>query len=211
MSKKRLLILFGILSCLVVGYWLLASLELPLEDFRYFINQHTILGPAVFIIYVIFATVVAPFSALPLVPFASYVWSPVALAFYFFIAWNISAGIVFYISHHYGRDWVKKFVNLETVDRLIGKYVLNQPSTFWRLLLLRTIIPLDVANYAFGLTKIKISDYIIITLIRTAIGAVLWAWIPTQLIKIINPLPLAFIFIGLLIIAAFFLPSRKRT
>lgn len=208
-SRRRIIILIIILAVFSISYYLISRQSIDLGWLEQYVAQRQILGAIAFILFTALCTVIAPMSAAPLMPIAAEIWPMWQVALYFFIAWNTSAWVVFWISRRWGRRVVGKFVDLEKVDRLIDKYVINRKSTWLRLLISRIVTPFDIASYAYGLIKISFFEYVWITVIRAAGSAVFYSWAPKQLNKIFDPVLLTLVILLIFIIVAFFWPKSR--
>lgn len=209
-SRRRIIILIIILAVFAISYYFISQQNIDLGWLEDYVARHQVLGAVVFTLFAALSIVIVPMSAAPLMPIAAAIWPMWQIALYFFIAWNISAWIAFWISRRWGRRVVGKFVDLEKVDRLIDKYVINRKSTWLRLLVSRIVTPFDITSYAYGLIKISFFEYVWITAIRTAGSALFYAWAPKQLNKIFDPVLLTLVILLIFIIAAFFWPKQRK-
>lgn len=209
MKPKKIIILILLLSALGLIYFGLTRIDLPLESIKNVIESRPIAGPVIFIFATIVAIVVAPFSTFPLIPLAVFVFGTWASWLYLVIGWNIGGLMAFYLSRRYGRWLVGKMIDIRSVDKLISKYFSKDKKTFWRVLILRMMIPVDILSYALGITKVKTPTYLIATLIGLFPFSFVWVFAPGLLGDFINPLLLSFIFVAGIIILYFFWPTSR--
>lgn len=133
-------------------------------------------GMIAYISILIISIVVAPVSALPLLPVASQLWGWFLAGIFGVIGWTIGGLIAFEIARHYGVPLVKKFIPLEDLYALENK--IPSENFFWSVVLLRMLVPVDVLSYALGLfSKISRRDFILTTLIGVTPFAFAWAYL----------------------------------
>lgn len=94
-------------------------------------------------------TVVAPLNSLALIPIASalYGWLLTALVATF--AWTMAAIVAFVISRYLGRPALRALgftKSLYNIEKKIPEHV-----SFWSIVFLRIMLPIDVLSYALGL------------------------------------------------------------
>ncbi len=117
------------------------------------------LGPLVFIaIYVAAAVALVPGSILTLAAGALFgvLWGTI----YVSIAATVAATIAFLIGRYFARDWVaarlERYPKFSAVDRAVAR-------GGWKIVgltRLSPVFPYVFLNYAFGLTAVRLSDYI---------------------------------------------------
>ena len=144
---------------LIAGYF---SREYQTEIQNYIGSGY--FGVIFFIVLNIISVVIAPFSTLPLIPVASGIWGWFLTGIYSVVAWTIGAQIAFTISRKFGKKLVYKIVSVEQMEKIESKIPEN--NTFWSLVLLRIIVPVDILSYAIGLfSNIKPGLFFATTLI----------------------------------------------
>ena len=104
-----------ILTALAFLYTELSHRDFELTEVAEMIHTKAVLGPLIFIVYIVLSVVIAPISMIPLLPLGNTVWGWLWLSVYLFIAWHIGAIIAFFISRKFGRQVVGKFVNLKKI------------------------------------------------------------------------------------------------
>lgn len=151
----------------------------------YFSNQYQLqiqnyigngsFGVLLFIFVNIIAVVVAPISTLPLIPIASIVWGWFFAGMYSIVAWTIGAQIAFYISRKFGKKLVYRIVSIEKIEKLQKR--ISERNTFWSLVLLRMILPVDILSYAVGLfSTIQSKTFLLATFIGVMPFAFIFAY-----------------------------------
>lgn len=152
------------------------SREYQLEIQNYIGNGF--FGILLFIFVNILAVVIAPFSTLPLIPVATSMWGWFLTGVYSIVAWTIGAQIAFYISRIFGKKLVYKIVSAEKIGEIEKR--IPEKNTFWSLVLLRMIVPVDILSYAVGLfSKIKAKTFLATTFIGVIPFAFIFAYIGT--------------------------------
>jgi uncharacterized membrane protein YdjX (TVP38/TMEM64 family) len=115
-------------------------------------------GPVVFMLAYIIATVLM-FPGAILTLAAGFIFGVVQGAIMISIASTLGATLAFLISRYFARDWVAKKIEgnpkFHALDHAVGK-------EGWKIVLLirlSPVIPFNVLNYAFGLTRVSLSHY----------------------------------------------------
>ena len=75
------------------------------------------LGMVIYVLIGILATVLAPFSAIPLIPIVVALWGPFLTAILSLGAWTIGAVIAFVIARRFGKPIVSKFINIDALSK----------------------------------------------------------------------------------------------
>jgi len=121
-------------------------------------------GMGLYVLVNIVATVIAPISALPLIPVATVIWGPFLTANLNIVSWSIGSVIAFIIARHLGRPFVERFVNLNSVSKY--EKALGEKYFFWNVVFLRILVPVDILSYAIGIfTTMNLKPYTIATII----------------------------------------------
>jgi len=178
-EKYKKIIISSFALVLIAVLFLLSSYfsrEYQLEIQNYIGNGF--FGIMLFIFVNILAVVIAPFSTLPLIPVATSMWGWFLTGVYSIVAWTIGAQIAFYISRIFGKKLVYKIVSAEKIGEIEKR--IPEKNTFWSLVLLRMIVPVDILSYAVGLfSKIKAKTFLATTFIGVIPFAFIFAYIGT--------------------------------
>lgn len=139
-------------------------------------EEHRAIGMVLYVGIAIVATVLAPLSAIPLIPIATALWGWQMTAFLSVVGWVIGAQIAFGIARRYGAPIVARFVSMERI-RAWEKYV-PQHNVFMTIVILRMLVPVDILSYALGLfSRIQPMSYFFATLIGVTPGALYFAYV----------------------------------
>lgn len=123
-----------------------------------------VLGMIIYVLSLVLATVVAPISAVPLIPIAGVLWGPLITALLSIFAWTVGSVIAFLIARYLGKPIVSRMINLETIHKY--ESALGNEYLFWDVVVLRMALPVDILSYAIGLfSSMKISNYVLATVI----------------------------------------------
>lgn len=166
-----------ILSIIFVG------IRFPEETIRDVIKNAGAFGIVVFIFLTWLTYVIAPISGSPFLFVGFYLFGRTVII-YSFIAAFIAAVTNFWIARVWGRTLVEKLAGAESlkkVDRLASNYGL-QTLFFFRIFLGSFH---DAISYAFGLTKIRFTSYLITSTLGMIPGTFIWYLIS---LKVNNPL-----------------------
>lgn len=131
-----------------------------------------------YIVIVIMSIVVAPVSALPLLPIASQLWGWWTAGILSIVGWSIGSMIAFSLARKYGVQLIKKFISLEKI--LKYERVIPKENIFLSIVFLRMSVPVDVLSYALGLfSRISFSRYTLATVIGITPFAFIFAYAGT--------------------------------
>ena len=129
-----------------------------------------------YIVVVIVAIVIAPISAMPLLPIASNLWGVFSAAVLSILGWSIGAYIAFVIARTYGIPIIKKFIPIGKINKL--EKMVPRENVFWSVVFLRMVVPVDILSYALGLfSKMKTRNYVLATLIGVSPFAFVFAYL----------------------------------
>ena len=122
------------------------------------------IAPLVYIgIYLVSTVFFLPGS--PVTVLAGFVFGPFWGIFYASIASIISVSVAFLIARYVARDLVEGWVKGNAQFRKIDEQVDEQG---WRILMFTRLVPIfpfNLQNYAYGLTRIRFSTYVIVSAI----------------------------------------------
>ena len=90
---------------------------------------------------------------------------------------TIGATLAFLVARHLARGivgrWVAKRESFRALDAAIGKEDWKAVA----LLRLSPLVPFNVSNYAFGVTRARLSAYVLASFVGMAPGSLLYAWL----------------------------------
>lgn len=136
----------------------------------------SVLGMLAYVLIAIIGTVVAPVTALPLMPIAVSLWGPNVSALLSAVGWLIGSGIDYEIARRFGKKLVKKIVKIETIEKFSTE--IPDRYSFMGLVLLRLTLPVDLLSYALGLfTLVGRKAYYLSTAIGILPFAFIWAYL----------------------------------
>ena len=122
------------------------------------------IAPLVYIgLYLVSTVFFLPGS--PVTVLAGFVFGPLWGIFYASIASIISVSIAFLIARYVARDLVESWVKDNAQFRKIDEQVEEQG---WRILMFTRLVPIfpfNLQNYAYGLTSIRFSTYVLVSAI----------------------------------------------
>ena len=132
------------------------------------------MGPLVFIgMYAVATVFFLPGSVMTLAGGA--IFGPVWGVFYSLAGATIGATIAFMISRYLAADWVEQKANARV--RRLKRGVEAEGWRFIAFVRLVPLLPFNVLNYALGLTRTRISHYILATFFAMAPGAVAYTYV----------------------------------
>lgn len=117
-----------------------------------------ILLTALFVVFVI------PLDIVFLIPLGALVWGPVPTALMSITGWVLGSVVALGIARSFGVPAVEKMIGLKRIRGIEAR--IPKQNTFWTVVFLRLIIPVDILSYALGLfSTMAWRPYMIATLI----------------------------------------------
>ncbi len=176
--KNYLKLSLGGILVLIVFILVSYLLQIYSDSFEHLMNVG-IPGMIIYVSIAIFATVVAPVSAMPLLPVAVYLWGPITAALLSIIGWTTGAVIAFLIARVYGVKLVKNFIPLEKIQYY--ENFIPKSQEFLGIVAMRLFLPVDILSYLLGLfSKIDVYTYTLATIIGVTPFAFVFAYIGTM-------------------------------
>jgi uncharacterized membrane protein YdjX (TVP38/TMEM64 family) len=177
MSKnhQKFLGILGAVSIILLFILISYILQTNPQLIENYLNKG-IIGILLYIFITTFATVIAPISAVPLLPVAVFLWGWIFAAILSVIGWTLGSIIAFLLARKFGLPIVKKFVPIKKISEY-ENYVPKE-KIFISIIIIRIFLPVDILSYILGLfSKIKLSTYILATIIGITPFAFLLAYI----------------------------------
>ncbi|HLC18651.1 MAG TPA: TVP38/TMEM64 family protein [Thermodesulfobacteriota bacterium] len=152
------------------------------EKLRDWISGFGLWGPVVYIlIYCVAPSLMLP--GLPITVVGGVLFGPFWGVVYVAAGATIGAAIAFLIARYMGRDWVEGVVKggrIKEIDEQVK-------TRGWRIVAFTRLIPLfpyNFLNYAFGLTSIKFSHYIVATFIFMIPGIIAYVVFSSSILEL---------------------------
>ena len=168
---------------------------------RDWINGFGVLAPIVFIVIYVVA-VVAFLPATPLTLLSGLIFGAVWGTLWTWIGATIGATLAFLVGRYAARGLVENWTaNNERIQKL-DKGVEEQG---WRILLITRLVPLfpfNLQNYAYGITKVGLGIYVLLTAVCILPGVIVYTFAGGSLAAAEQNLTRTFIYLG--IAAVFF-------
>jgi uncharacterized membrane protein YdjX (TVP38/TMEM64 family) len=153
--------LIGVVVFFILASYLANTHQVQLQNV---ITHDSMYGVFFYIFITAFATVIAPISALPLMPVAVSVWGWFITGALSVVGWVLGSQIAFFLARRYGKSLVQKVVSAEKLAQY--ENIVPEKNIFWTVVLLRMTIPVDVLSYALGLfTSMSHKSYFFATLL----------------------------------------------
>lgn len=166
--QERAFVLFSSLLILGLIAYNIWGKEVPINELKFYINNLGIWAPIVFIALYAFATIFIPST--PFMAISGVLFGFKYGLIYTVIGGFVSAMFVFGLSRILGASFSEKILRHERFKK-IGEYneSINEHG-LWSLIVLRImpVMPFNVLNLLMGISKIKVRDYILGTLIGLA-------------------------------------------
>ena len=138
------------------------------------IAEHPIVGAAVFVLLSAVSALLAFFSALPLVPVASYTWGEGATMVLLWLGWLLGGSCAYAIGASLGRPLLSGARALRLLDFYRSR--IPHHASFSLVLLVQLALPSEIPGYLFGLLRLRFATYLAalaIAEIPYAVGTVL--------------------------------------
>ena len=167
-SIIKILITVGVVAAvyLVLRYYGVTD-EIRLENvpkIKTWVASFGRIAPLIYIgLYLISTVFFLPGS--PVTVLAGFVFGPLWGVFYASVASIISVSVAFLIARYVARDLVEGWVRDNAQFRKIDEQVEEQG---WRILMFTRVVPIfpfNLQNYAYGLTSIRFSTYVLVSAI----------------------------------------------
>lgn len=167
-SLIKILIAVGIVAAvyLVLRYYGVTD-EIRLENvpkIKTWVASFGKIAPLIYIgLYLVSTVFFLPGS--PVTVLAGFVFGPLWGVFYASVASIISVSVAFLIARYVARDLVEGWVKDNPQFRKIDEQVEEQG---WRILMFTRLVPIfpfNLQNYAYGLTSIRFSTYVLVSAI----------------------------------------------
>lgn len=166
--------------------------KIPEETIRNFVAKAGPFGPILLIFLFWSSNIIAPLSGVPYL-FAGFYLYGKTVILYVVMASFIASFSNFWISRIWGRKVVEKLAGEDGLKKIDNLAQNHGPKTLFifRLVLWQYH---DVISYAFGLTKIAFPKYLLISMIGTIPGSLLWYLLA---FKITNPVTFTILTFGI--------------
>lgn len=158
-DKLKLLMVICLLVSFIFGITHL-NLQVYLQSLLIWVISLGVFGPIAFIaIYNLATLLFVPGSILTIG--GGVLFGVVLGSFYVVVAATLGATLAFLMGRYFLRDWVAKQIErnakFKTIDEAVGQ-------EGWKIVLLTRlspVFPFNFLNYAFGLTKVSLKDYVL--------------------------------------------------
>jgi len=175
MSKKNTIrIVAGIVLLIIIGLAIANREAINPDTLKGWLEDLGPAAPVIFMAAYIIATVIwLPGSVFSIT--GGLLFGPVLGTFYNLTAATIGATLAFLIARHIAADWVT-----EKAGGGLKKMIAGVDEEGWRFVAFVRLVPLfpfNILNYALGLTRIKLSHYIIASYIFMLPGAFVYTYL----------------------------------
>ncbi|MBI4625024.1 MAG: TVP38/TMEM64 family protein [Verrucomicrobia bacterium] len=172
---RRWLLFFLAIAALATAFAVLDGRALLCEALE-FVARLGRWGPVLFVLaYVIAAVCLVPGSALTLGAGALFgvVWGSV----YVSIGATLGATAAFLVGRYFARGWVAKKIEGNATFAAIDRAVAAEGWKIVGLTRLSPVFPFTLLNYAFGVTRVTLRDYVLASWIGMMPGTVMYVYL----------------------------------
>ncbi|MBI5344610.1 MAG: TVP38/TMEM64 family protein [Deltaproteobacteria bacterium] len=179
---KFIALIIFVIAAFFLFRWDGLSDYLDQDTLRNWIDGFGVWGPLVYLlIYSIAPSFMMP--GLPITVIGGILFGPLWGTIYVLIGATIGASIAFLIARYMGRDWIAGVIKGGRFEELDGKV----EKQGWKIVAFTRLIPLfpfNFLNYAFGLTKIKFSHYVLASFIFMMPGAIAYVVFSSSILDV---------------------------
>jgi len=172
--KSKFQLGIAVVALISIALYFLGK-QVPQQTIESFVRNAGPWAPIAYILIHQISYVIAPISGFPFLIAGFYLFGKTIVIYGYFVV-TIGATINFWIARKWGRPLVSKFAGegtLKKIDQLSKEYGI---LTLIALRMLQGGIG-DFVSYAYGLTAMKFSTYIITTILATIPGSLLWYYV----------------------------------
>jgi bacillithiol system protein YtxJ len=171
LKKEIAAIAFIFLLFILVSYWT----KINIDQIKTTISSMEKFGPLAYILAMTIAVIIAPISALPIVPVAVGMWGSFNASILSIIGWMSGSSAAFALARYGGRPLIKRLVSLDKVEKF--SKIIPEKNLFVSVVFFRIALPVDILSYALGLfTEIKWSTYLLATFLGIAPFAFIFSY-----------------------------------
>jgi uncharacterized membrane protein YdjX (TVP38/TMEM64 family) len=175
MSTSKKILIGAVIVATVVGLFFVDGRAL-LRDSLAWVEQLGPWGPVLFVlIYIVAAVLFVPGSALTLG--AGAVFGVGLGSVLVSIGASLGATAAFLVGRYFARDWVAKKIEGNASFAAIDRAVAAEGWKIVGLTRLSPAFPFALLNYAFGLTRVSLRDYVLASWIGMMPGTVMYVYI----------------------------------
>ncbi|GAA0719431.1 TVP38/TMEM64 family protein [Clostridium malenominatum] len=184
-SNSSLKLIIAVLV-IAIGFFIawktgLVSKIQDVEAMQAFFKSKGILGYGIFIlIFIVVCVFMIPGSMLTII--AGIAFGPIIGGVVSLIGATLGATAAFLVSKYVARSMIEEKIGKNEMFRKIDDGVEKNGTSFLILTRLVPVFPFSFQNYAYGLTKIKLSTYFIVSLICMAPGAFIYAYMAGEIV-----------------------------
>jgi uncharacterized membrane protein YdjX (TVP38/TMEM64 family) len=197
---KKLLAVVGTLALVLAGIrWTGIAEYISLDNARQleqWVSQYGWLGPAVYILIYISACILF-LPGLPVTIIGALAFGAVRGTLFTSIGSILGATAAFLIARYAARGVVENWINgnpqFEKIDKGVEKHG-------WRMLMITRMVPLfpfNLQNFAYGLTKIKLPTYILVSWVCMLPGVIAYNFMAGSVVSGEGDLTRTFIYLSI--------------
>ena len=218
MKSKGIRVILGI-GVLAVTYFLLRYYGITeyinlknVYKIKDWVSEFGVLAPLIYIGFYIVATLLF-LPGLPITVLSGIAFGPVWGVVYVWIGATIGVSLAFLVGRYVARGLVESWISGNPQFQKIDEKVEQQG---WRILMFTRLVPLvpfNLQNYAYGLTKIKFTTYVLVSSIFMLPGSIAYVQIGGALVSGEGDLRKTIIYLsiaGVLILLVSFIPKLFR-
>jgi len=175
MNASKKILIAAVVAALVAGLFLF-DVRALLRDSLAWVEQLGPWGPVLFVfIYIVAAVLFVPGSALTLG--AGAVFGVALGSVLVSLGATFGATAAFLVGRYFARAWVAKKIEGNAAFAAIDRAVAAEGWKIVGLTRLSPAFPFSLLNYAFGLTRVSLRDYVVASWIGMMPGTVMYVYI----------------------------------
>jgi len=161
----------------LIALWSVLPVAAWIEGFQTWVGAQGIWGHVAFAaVYAVATVALAPGSPLTLAAGLAFGLGAFPTVV---IGAAIGAGLAFLVGRHLARGWVEKQTECSRTFKAVDKAIESEGWKIVALMRLSPLVPFNLQNYFFGITRVGFWPYFLATFFGIMPGTLLYVWIGT--------------------------------
>lgn len=180
------LVLLIVITLLLGGFYFRAELSVWVVSFTDWTTQFPLLGPILFVFAASSTTILMLPTGFPMNLMAGLIWGGFWGGLLTLLAAGISGGVCFLASRKFSHRLIDQLTE-RPVSRALLQSVEEHDTLFVALARINPMMPFALASYLFGISRIGFRKYIIVSVVASAPGTFLFAYIGAAVHDVVLP------------------------
>lgn len=151
--------LFGVFVLIAIFILLSYLVDANFEFFEKLVAGNS-WGLVVYVFLNFVGVVVAPVTVIPLIAVITGIWGPVVASLTSWLGWMLGSIVAFWLSRRFGVPVVGRFISMDDLYKFEDRFSILK--SFWGIVFLRMVIPVEVLSYGLGLfSNVSFGRYVL--------------------------------------------------